>query len=280
MGAWRGPMRLVAVAAALGRAWALPPFVVLSEARSGTTWLLSLLNQHPKVRAKSEILYTAKDSAEVDAKLEAFARAAKRTPRNVATGFKFFDGEGGEHLDGRRMDRGISAWLSRQNARVVVLERQGLARFVSAQKHSQAVRNSADILETGLIERKSENFKCETTDCVDRARKRRIWINATTVVDRLDRESDRWSSIIAWTRRYRFADVQYHAYSDLSRDPFCEMKRIFAFLGVPHLRRAEMGNTTLKMGSATPRLDIANADAVEAALRGSRWEGELDRRFG
>ena len=32
-------------------------------------------------------------------------------------------------------------------------------------------------------------------------------------------------------------------------------------------------------GGATPRADIQNADEVAAALRGTRWEGEVDRRY-
>lgn len=54
----------------------------------------------------------------------------------------------------------------------------------------------------------------------------------------------------------------------------CAARRIFAFLGVSSY--AVSVNATLKMGAATPRGDLANADDVAAALAASRWAGEVD----
>lgn len=130
----------------------------------------------------------------------------------------------------------------------------------------------------GALADRSERFKCHSAACVDRSRQRKVWVNASTVVQQLDAELADWTGILQWTRRYTFADVQYHTYRDLSRDPLCEVKRIFSFLGVRRFLVAS-NETTLKMGAPTPRLDIDNADEVAAALRGTRWEGEVDRKF-
>lgn len=273
MGACRWLLRLSCAACAS----ALPPFVVLSLARSGTTWLMSLLNDHPRIRAQSEILLKSRSAAESSHVLAALEASVLKSPRK-AVGFKFFEGQGAESLGaggGGASGGAIGGWLRSQGARVVVLERQGLARFVSQIKHKQAIRNFARLEAGGQIASASEKFKCSEADCVDRARARMITLNATTVVQRLEAQFHEWDEILAWTRKYVFADVQYHTYRDLVADTACEMGRIFSFLGVG--AHAANATTTLKMGGPTPRDDLRNADEVAAALVGSRWEGEVDR---
>lgn len=277
---------------------ALAPFVVVSLARSGTTWLMSLLNQHPRIHARSEMLLHSKTAAESEHLLAAFDVPGPRPHRRPrphlpppkkkhqvfvresprkAVGFKFFDGQGGESLDAAAPS-GIAAWLRANGAKVVVLERQGLARLVSQVKHRQAIKNFDALEADGKIAAASERFKCGDAACVDRARARRVTLNASDAARRLEAQFDEWAGLLAWTRAYKFADVQYHTYRDLSRDAACEMNRIYAFLGVGAFA-ANGTTTTLKMGGATPRADIQNADEVAAALRGTRWEGEVDRRY-
>ena len=267
-----------AVLASVALAEALPPFVVLSKARSGTTWFLELLRQHPQVRVEGEILFGASTSAEATARLEAFGREKRRGAAHVAVGFKLLDSQGGEALRDGAGNGTVAAWLERRRAKLLVLEREGLARLVSMRKHEAAVRDFDALLAAGALRSKNEKYKCFSADCVDRARARAVTLDASRVVRDLDREYDAWTQLLAWVRRYTFADVQYHAYRDLSRDPKCEMTRVFSFLGVPRFRVAA-NESTLKMGAAMPRLDVANAADVEAALAGTRWDGELDRRF-
>ena len=46
---------------------------------------------------------------------------------------------------------------------------------------------------------------------MDRARARAVTLDASRVVRDLDREYDAWTQLLAWVRRYTFADAQYRA---------------------------------------------------------------------
>ena len=272
--------RAVVALALVTTAQALLPFVVLSKRRSGTTWFLELLNQHPQVRAEGEILLRERTAAEAMARLKAFMRERRDGAGGVAAGFKLLvDDDGGRGWHLLAGDNGtLAEWLVKRRFKLLVLEREGLARLVSNRKHKNAIQNFDTLLTAGTIASKSEKFKCASADCVDRARARGVTLDASRVAGDLDSEHDDWTRLLAWVRGYAFADVQYHTYGDLSEDPVCEMKRAFSFLGVPRVR-VSTNETVLKMGAATPRLDVTNAVEIEAALKGTRWDGELDRRF-
>ena len=155
-----------AVLASVALAEALPPFVVLSKARSGTTWFLELLRQHPQVRVEGEILFGASTSAEATARLEAFGREKRRGAAHVAVGFKLLDGQGGEALRDGAGNGTVAAWLERRRAKLLVLEREGLARLVSMRKHEAAVRDFDALLAAGALRSKNEKYKCFSADCV------------------------------------------------------------------------------------------------------------------
>ena len=191
-----------AVLASVALAEALPPFVVLSKARSGTTWFLELLRQHPQVRVEGEILLGASTSAEATARLEAFGREKRRGAAHVAVGFKLLDGQGGEALRDGAGNGTVAAWLERRRAKLLVLEREGLARLVSMRKHEAAVRDFDALLAAGALHSKNEKYKCFSADCVDRARARAVTLDASRVVRDLDREYDAWTQLLAWVRRY------------------------------------------------------------------------------
>ena len=97
----------------------------------------------------------------------------------------------------------------------------------------------------------------------------------TQVAARLDAQERRFARTIAWGRGLPPSRVAFYAYRDLSSSPACAARRIFAFLGVGGPLSVAV-NATLKMGSSTPRGDLANADEVALALRGGRWDGEVD----
>ena len=194
-------------------AQALLPFVVLSKRRSGTTWFLELLNQHPQVRAEGEILLRERTAAEAMARLKAFMRERRDGAGGVAAGFKLLvDDDGGRGWHLLAGDNGtLAEWLVKRRFKLLVLEREGLARLVSMRKHDAAVRDFDALLAAGALHSKNEKYKCFSADCVDRARARAVTLDASRVVRDLDREYDAWTQLLAWVRRYTFADVQYRA---------------------------------------------------------------------
>lgn len=81
------------------------------------------------------------EPAEALARLEKFL-GERRGGKKASNGFKLLDGQGGENLRSSATDSPLSSWLARHRFRVVVLEREGLARLVSQLKHSQAISES------------------------------------------------------------------------------------------------------------------------------------------
>ena len=100
------------------------------------------MNQHPEVHVQNEILLHVKEPAEALARLKQFLGERRGGEKAVANGFKLLDGQGGENLRSSATDSPLSSWLARHRFRVVVLEREGLARLVSQLKHSQAISES------------------------------------------------------------------------------------------------------------------------------------------
>ena len=127
------------------------PFVVVSQGRSGSTWLRSMLNSHPNVKCSGEILLKAGTNEETWSRLEK-AVEDMRNCKGYAAGFKVMLGQR-PHDENARCAVGIenctshtlshksytqfSAWLKREAVKVVALERQGLGHYTSRLQHKQ-----------------------------------------------------------------------------------------------------------------------------------------------
>ena len=64
-------------------------------------------------------------------------------------------------------------------------------------------------------------------------------------------------------------------YDTLARDPQSVVADLFRFLGLEPI--AVNTTQTVKMGAAVMRDSLENADEVAVALRGTRYEGQVDR---
>ena len=83
-------------------------FVIFSRARSGTTWLISMLNEHPEVSCDGELLLQVKTDAALKQFYETFdlsghlhvgTKARERSKRRIgAQGFKWFHYQAGIEL--------------------------------------------------------------------------------------------------------------------------------------------------------------------------------------
>ena len=145
-----------------GEAAGVQNFVIFSRARSGTTWLISMLNGHPEISCDGELLLKVKTDAALKQFYAAFDRsgrlhegtkAREASKRRIgAQGFKWFHYQAGIELfepyynwnldnasrarnEGRAQE--WAAWLQRNHFKVVVFEREDrLARMVSEAKHN------------------------------------------------------------------------------------------------------------------------------------------------
>jgi len=155
-------------------------FVLLTEQRSGSSWLTAMLDSHPEISASSEILlsltmhqinvaqrlglscahclsglqypHAGHEAADVVRDFLNVTAASKGFHRIKAAGFKLLNGQAGLDLSGgmfagadgfRKGNPGLTeaflSFLERERARVIVLERQGLAKEISTQLHAARV---------------------------------------------------------------------------------------------------------------------------------------------
>ena len=158
-------------------------FVIFSRARSGTTWLISMLNEHPEVSCDGELLLQVKTDAalkqfygtfDLSGHLHVGTKARERSKRRIgAQGFKWFHYQAGIELfepyynwnlnnatRARNEERAQewAAWLQRNHFKVIVFERQDrLARMVSEAKHNMLM-----------------DYVCTTEKCVDEHGKKKV----------------------------------------------------------------------------------------------------------
>ena len=280
-------------------------FVLLTEQRSGSSWLTAMLDSHPEVSASSEILldltghqvnvaqrlglscafcltglqypHEGHEAADVVRMFLNATASSKGFHRIKAAGFKLLNGQAGLDLSGgmfggadgfRKGNRGLTeaflSFLERERAKIILLERQGIAKEVSFQLHAARVSRG--------ISGPNGSAWCADAACVARfAGTERVKIDASSLLSRLDYDVEYWSSILNAVRKRFYARMLYVSYDDLAQYPAPQMQRILRFLGANETLSFNSG-ATLKMSSEKVSDQIENLDEVAAALRGTRWE--------
>lgn len=245
-----------------------------------------MLNDHPAVCCDGEPLLrlgrvTADRSARaqtaaLDAVLGAFAsggadasgvlRPCKRKGAAAARGFKWFDGQGGAFLGGGGAPlANLTAWIARHRVRLIVLERQGLAKYVS-----DRLKHKSHVLGVRAVP-----THCRDAACVDRVNAQRLRLGDRVASD-LAASVAGFGRLLDWARgAVAFGDLLYVRYRDLAADPAREARRVYAHLGVD-ARHAANASLLLKSVTAPLRSIIENYDDVAAQLREGGWDTELD----
>lgn len=254
------------------------PFVVLSQGRSGTTWLLSMLNSHPDVHCSGEILLKAGSNKEKWSHLEN-ALEHMRNSKESAVGFKVMLGQR-PYDDIARCDVDIEnctsytpsqksyaqfcAWLERKAVKVVALERQGLGHYTSRLQHKQDRQ----------MHRGIADYKCESAECVVSASSTaaKVTIPTPTLLSVLRSSVVTWKTVLHSLRTANNS-VLHLTYAVLLRDPVHHMQEIYSFLGV-NATYTPITNGTLKMHTSLSN-SITNIGEVEKTLNGTSWLQEL-----
>mmetsp|Transcript_2436 Transcript_2436/g.7264 ORF Transcript_2436/g.7264 Transcript_2436/m.7264 type:complete len:313 (-) Transcript_2436:78-1016(-) len=269
------------------------PFLIVSQARSGTTWLGSLLKAHPDVttpHVEVRERFLEMNETEAHAEYLRFESERRIKPTKVH-GFKWFNTEGWlTAVEGGKMkvmgndNAGVfhelglvtsDHWFSRhvRRSKVVVLERSGLTHFVSMQKH--------DVTEV---------YKCATPKCVEeqRAVKVDLFPNEskeglrTQLLEYLNGQTTEMTNVITWLRSAADpTDVLIVSYKELVEATGNALRRIFHHVGLdPGLydwNYVHSQHDVLKMGDPLVRNSILRPDDVAEALQGTIWEGQVDR---
>lgn len=158
-------------------------------------------------------------------------------------------------------------WLEHERARIIVLERQGLGRLVSQAVHDRRVQAG--------VAGPNGSAWCNSPECVARVTRDgsdlRVALPTARLADRLDREVVKWSALLTKLRRRFYPQMLHVSYDDLMAGTSYQMERIVTFLGANASLPIDLG-ATLKLTSERLGDSLVNADAVEAELRGTRWE--------
>ncbi|MBM2823784.1 MAG: sulfotransferase [Thermoleophilia bacterium] len=245
-------------------------FVVFTSPRTGSSWLIDLLDSHPRIAAYAELFlpgdrttpdYGSRDIPRFEAtlaerrritlmphRLAYLRRLVRPRPDSDAVGFKLMYGHPHVHP-------GLLPYLSARRARAVHLVRENALDQIVSWETSVA---------RGL-------FRAHGTDHVaDIA----VRIDTTALVTRIEEMERAVAAARATLRRYRIPRLEV-TYKQLATEPAKELARIVASLDVePSEWQVE---SSLVRMNRRPRGElIENMDEVQAALAGTRFAWMLD----
>ena len=189
-----------------------------------------------------------------------------RKPGARARGFKWFDGQGGASVASENAALGnLSAWRAAHAAKLIVLERQGLAKLVSDRLKHLSSQRGVDAVPT----------HCRDASCAARVSAQRVTLDAGALETQLDAGVRRFSALLNWARAAAaFDDILYIAYGDLVADPERELRRAYRFLGVDEAWQANASVLTKSVSRPLAEV-VANYGEVRAALLRTKWAGEV-----
>ena len=245
-------------------------FVVFTSPRTGSSWLIDLLDSHPRIAAYAELFlpgdqttpdYGSLDTPRFEATLEGrrritlvphrlayLKRLGQPRPDRDAVGFKLMYGHPHVHP-------GLLPYLSARRARAVHLVRENALDQIVSWETSVA---------RGL-------FRAHGTDHVaDIA----VRIDTTALETRIEEMERAAAGARTTLRRYRIPRLEV-TYERLAAEPTKELARIVSFLNVEPAEWHQ--ESSLVRINRKPRAElIENVHDVRAALAGTRFAWMLD----
>ena len=273
-------------------------FAILSQARSGSTWLNTMLNGHPRILSYGEYLseYAGanrdndglvckplqrlaefRDAANLlechewnyDDK-RVWANASQSGP--VALGFKWFNNQGGWDLDYAR-HRGekcpkTGCRMCKEPSEFIGWLREHRAKLIVLVRDASLSHFISEVKHD-----ESGKFQCQDSACAEGTASEKVFVDLDRLRRWLRYTEDYWTMMRQFskdvgTERYILS------YEQLSKDPEGYAKKLFSFLGLEPVTVST--EQTLKMGGTRMRDSIENANEVAEALRGTPYEGQVD----
>jgi len=244
------------------------PFVVFTTQRSGSTWVMSVLNTYDDVNAQGELFLSRPRSPEkrwdsdfaYSRYVESKAEHGNIRPRSV---FRYLDTffAQGAHVgfklmyDQLRAYPEILVYLLHRRVRVVHLVRE----------------NHLDVLISFALKR--EIGRAHVLDAKDRPREPTVELPTASLVRKLRRLQFKHDAARRLLRTTRLPHVEV-TYEELVRDPG-RFDRVLEFLGISADGR-EPRSHILKTRVGGQRDVVANYEEVERALASTRFAGLLE----
>jgi LPS sulfotransferase NodH len=242
------------------------PFVVLTKARSGSKWLVELLDSHGEIAAYGEMLGGDQVSADYGAtgypRYTSWLDAHRRLPRSLAR-VSYLHGLFASHPDAKavgvklvygHLGRDLLAYCAARRVRIVHLVRHNVLDAVISYEVAKA---------RGL-------FASRIGDVVPPVR---VTLDAPTLRMRLEEHEFSITCARAAILRYRlpWLDVSYDELVGRHHETLAGACR---FLGVdPSVD--ELRSTFVRMNEAARNDVVENLEEVRAALAGTRFEWML-----
>jgi hypothetical protein len=275
-------------------------FVILSQARSGSTWLASMLNSHPNVLAFGEYLSSWagrnvdgdglvckpkerlkkldninhwKECSEWNfADKRKWLEAAKSGP--VAMGFKWFNNHGGWDLDWARHQKNcptdgcqickepsdFSSWIQDKKVKLILLERSASLPHFISEMKQHAL----------------DTYRCTDSECTEKVTKHKVRVDLAQMHRWFNYTTEYWDMMKDFARRSS-RERQFFTYDEMCDRPQEIANDLFRFLRLEPWRVNT--SQTLRMGAAVMRDSIENADEVASVLKGTVFEGQVDEKF-
>ena len=223
-------------------------FVVFYAARSGSDWLLDLLNAHEDIcipagtapargeHCDGHALICERDmeqlvasGARVDTAFDKAATYRVAHPRKNQTCSHSYGWKqpmqwlaGSTRHRGEHFDRASFAkWIIAKRVKILLLRRDGLAWYVSVKRKNH--------LQTPI--------HCRDKSCARTVRQAKIELPADSLAAKLDDARRAWNEVGNWTARALPPELLHTVYyDDLVADTAGQMELVFRFLGVESMR--------------------------------------------
>jgi LPS sulfotransferase NodH len=246
------------------------PFILLAAPRSGSAWLVDLLNSHPDVTAYGELFqpeadepspYGNRDVRTFKAHLsDRPASRAGLVRRRISYVNAVYGSRSGAAAVGFKLmyrqasiNPGLLPYLALRRARVVHLIRANV--LDSVVSHEAARARGVFHIHRG-----------------EPVKKVRVQLDAGDLVNRLGQHEHSIASARSSLSRLRFRQLETFYEELIGRQGDAELVRILDFLGVGG---RQLGSSLVRVNDAPHAELIENYDEVRAALTGSRFESML-----
>lgn len=279
-------------------------FVILSQARSGSTWLSTMLSSHPNVLTFGEYLSSwAGHNVDGDglvckpqqrlerldnvnnwkecpgltpgwtyADKRRWIEAAKTEP--VSAGFTWFNNHGGWDIDWARHQKNCPT-----DGCQTCKDPSDFSSWIRHNNVKLILIERAASLPHFISEMKQHEYekqKCTNQECTDRVAREKIKVDIAQMHRWFNFTTEYWNNMKSFARRSS-NERQFFTYDELCEKPQEIVDDLFRFLNL----QPQQVNTSQahQKGVARMRDNIVNADEVAEMLKGTVFEGQVDEEF-
>jgi LPS sulfotransferase NodH len=248
------------------------PFVILTAPRSGSAWLVDVLNSHPHIAVHGELF--------VPGAREREGEYGSRD-RPLFTSWAERDGRGRSKLGlFRKRIAYLNAVYDRDDADCVGFKlvykqatlNPGVLTYLSVRRAKVVHLIRSNVLDSVISWETARTRRLFHARKGDEVRPIKIELDATALLDRLDHHQYAITVARGWIRNLRlpYTETFYEELTGPKGDE--KLGRILSFLGV---EPSPLGSDFVRMNPTEHRELLANYDEVRETLRGSRFEWML-----